>query len=306
MSAGTRMAVLTGPVPDRQSIWLSLPKRLGSFLHRSALTCLFTLFAFAASLPALAGTIHFGIARTGNELVLTNIGNSSAYFPVAYRLLADGRWEPLPLPAGSQPPGEIAAHARMTVRWPEQAHQSRNDPFAVSTPIMLRFFDQAGAGLGQISFFQQPPIIPPLVKAAYADGRLTLTPPDNAGDGDGIRSSWLLWSQEEGIAPLRGPQSFVHAQPAAQRIEWQKGVERHFALGAGLPAAMLLHETMSGLTLQIVPSGGLQGNEQRAGWLKASGRFFQLAEIVAGMAALALSWLIVSARRQRRKTCSVS
>ena len=306
MNAASGIAVPTVFGAGRQPIRRPSPKKPGNLWHRHFLACLLILSALAASLPALAGTIHFGIARTGNELVLTNIGNSSAYFPVAFRLLSDGRWEPLPLPAGSPSPGEVAAHGQMTVLWPDQTNQPQNNPFAASTPIMLRFFDQAGAGLGQISFFAQPPIVPPLVKAAYADGRLTLTPPDNASGSDTVRASWLLWSQEEGIAPLGGPQHFSHAQPAAQHIEWQASVDRHFALGAGLPTALLLHETTNGLTLQIVPSGGVQGNEQRTGWLKASGRFYQLAEIVAGIAALALVWQIVSTRRQRRKTCSVS
>lgn len=262
------------------------------------LACLLLL----ATPPALAGNIHFGLAQTDHKLVLTNQGNSTAYYPVVLRLLADGRWEPLPRLANRPPVAELPAGAQLELQWPLQPKEKEANGsklFAGAVPVMVRFFDQAGAMFGQISFFQQPPLTSLGVAATYRNGELWITPP--AAADQRIRASWLLWGQEEGIAALAGTANFAHRQAPARRIEWQNtAAPLHFNLGAGQPAAILLHETAAGLEMQVLSSGGLQGREQRATWLDAGRWFYALAALVAGIALLLGSGQIWRAWRQRK------
>lgn len=237
-----------------------------------------------------AGNIHFGLERTGNKLVLINQGNSTAFFPVVLRLLADGSWQPLPpLQNGA---GQLPAKGRLEFAWRESVAP---DPFATALPLMVRFFDEAGSGFGQISFFNQPLAVAPWANAAYQRGQLVIQPPAERG----APVNWLIWAQEEGISPLAGTVRFEHVQPQARRIEWSKVTEPlRFDLGGGRPPAILLRPTAGGWEMQPV-MGGQRGTEQRAAWLDA-GRLLYLLAGLAAAAGLALGggqWL-----RHRRKT----
>lgn len=267
-------------------------------LFRCGLTGFLALLIFA--LPAHAGNIFFGLSITGNTLTLTNQGNSSAYYPAVMRLLPDGRWEPLPLPAGIAPSTELAANAHIDFIWPPTAPQQKPFPLDLFRPVMVRFFDQAGNDFGQISFFTQPPMASSdLSVSGYVKGLMTIAAPRDEG-GVVIGASWLLWPQEEGIAPLSAPVSFVHTQPPARRIEWQPGMDKlRLNLGAGLPSAMLLHEVGGGYVLQNLINGGVQGVQQRAAWLNAGVRFYNWAEGIAAVAALVLLWCLAGAWRRK-------
>jgi len=251
------------------------------------------LLALGLGSHANAGSVYFSLDRTQNNLVVTNRGNSSAFYPQVLRLNASGQWEKLaPLP-GANAPAELAPNAQFTVHWgaPPANTPAAGTPLDVTQPIMMRFFDQAGAGFGQISFFNQPPNADVSLGNEYVAGQLQLSA-DPA-----IATSWLLWPQEEGIAPLAHAVNFEHMAPAAQRIDWQtvrnasgngngnNSGTLAFDLGRGQPAAMLLHASPQGWQLQTVSGGGLQGREQRAAWLQTSDTWYQLA-YAAGAAAL--------------------
>jgi hypothetical protein len=266
-------------------------------LFRCASAGLLTLLIFV--LPAHAGNIFFGLSINGNTLTLTNQGNSSAYYPAVMRLLPDGRWDPLPQQAGTTPSAELAANAHIDFVWPTTTQQQKPFPLDLFRPVMVRFFDQAGNGFGQISFFNQPSVTSDLSESRYEKGLMTIAPPRNEG-GVVIHTSWLLWPQEEGIAPLSAPVSFVHKQPPARRIEWQPGMDKlHLNLGAGLPSAMLLHEVGGGYVVQNLINGGVQGVQQRASWLDASVRFYNWAEGIATVAAIVMLICLVSAWRKK-------
>ncbi|MGZ3235945.1 MAG: hypothetical protein ACXU8A_01050 [Burkholderiaceae bacterium] len=262
-------------------------------LFRCGLAGFLALLIFV--LPAHAGNIFFGLSINGNTITLTNQGNSSAYYPVVMRLLSDGRWEPLAPPAGITSSAELASNAHTDFIWPAAVPQQKPFPLDLFRPVMVRFFDQAGNGFGQISFFTQPPVTSDLSESRYVNGLMTIAPPRNEG-GVVIGASWLLWPQEEGIAPLSAPVSFVHKQPPARRIEWQPGMDKlRLNLGAGLPSAILLHEVGGGYVVQNLINGGVQGVQQRASWLDASVRFYNWAEGIAAVAAIVLLWCLVGA-----------
>lgn len=234
----------------------------------------------------LAGVISYSLSLTGTTLSLTQNGDSSAYYPAAFRLIPDGRWERLAPVPGKPPPAEMTPGMRFDVTWPETQPLESLSPLERLRPIMVRFFDQAGVSFGQISLFDQPPRATESLRAGYMDGLLSITPP---ADGGRIRASWILWPQEEGIAPIRSAVSFSHIQPPARRIEWRSGMEPvRVATGGGQPVAILLHETAQGYTTQHVPGGGLQGRQQRAAWLDASSLFYRLAMVAATAAAIAI------------------
>ena len=250
-----------------------------------------------ASLSASAGDITFNLSLTGSTLRLTQQGSSSAFYPVVLRMLADGQWQPLAIAPGETAPAEMVAGDHLDFVWPEKRALQSLPPFERIQPMMVRFFDQAGVNLGQISFFNQPPVAGETLAAGYVNGQLEITPPaDNPG---AIRSSWLLWAQEEGITSILKPIRFDHQQPQARHIEWRSGMGKlRVATGAKLPESMLLHETAQGYTLQSLPGGFLQGEQQRAAWLDA-GKWFYGASGLALV--LAFGFLLHYVFRARRR-----
>jgi len=255
---------------------------------------MFALSALLLPLSALAGSVSFQLSLTAPELTVTNQGNGSAYYPAAFSLRTDGSWSQL---AAIDQPAELAPGAHARFAWPELRPREQLPPLERMQPVMVRFFDQAGVGFGQISFFHAPPRAKTKLRAAYVAGVLQIEPPDAVFS---IRASWVLWPQEDGIRPIRLPLGFEHRQPPARRIDWlgQGKAPVQVDTGAGRPEVILLHETEQGYTQQLVPGGGLQGREQRAVWLNSTPKFY-----VASLIALALAaglMLLQFLRRPRR------
>lgn len=246
------------------------------------------------AVPAHAGSISFGLSLTGSKLTVTNQGNAAAFYPAVYRLLADGRWQQLELPPGTNQPAELAPSASIDLVWPDTRPLHELPKLESYRGTMVRFFDQAGANFGQISFFNQPPVAVENLQAGYAHGAMKIAPPA----GGAIRASWLLWPQEDGIDPLRQSVSFEHRQPNARRIEWKPGMDKlSFDLGAGQPAAILLHEIGPELHSQVVYSGGIQGRQQRTAWLDANKWFYGAAYVLAAAAAAIFAALLIAGKR---------
>jgi len=251
--------------------------------------------ALLLSLSAVAGGLSFRLSLTGSALTVINQGDSSAFYPAVFRLLPDGRWAQL---KASGTPAELAPGASLQLTWPDTHPPEQLPELERMQPVMVRFFDQAGVGFGQISFFHAPPATKTALKARYVSGALRIEPPDGVPS---IRASWVLWPREEGIRPLRLPVRFEHRQPPALRIDWRRqgGVPFRLDTGAGQPEVILIHETEQGYTLQLVPGGGLQGREQRAIWLQATPKFYaaSLTALAIALAAMVLQFL----RRPRRR-----
>jgi hypothetical protein len=270
-----------------------------SILQRSLLAILPMLFVAS---PAHAGNIFFGLSITDNTntLTLTNQGNSIAYYPAVLRLMPDGQWISIPPKSQSDHNTELSPGAHLDFVWAtKQSKTSSHFPLDAFRPVMVRFFDQAGSGFGQISFFNQPLNSPDLSQSSYVDGLMTVSPPDNNTVGP-ISNSWLLWPQEEGIAPLFAPVTYQHKQPPAKHIEWRDGTGTlQFNLGAGLPMAILLHETPNGYMAQTVMSGGMQGTQQRAVWLNKADTFFKYAYAFYFLAFSLFVWQLTKPLRKK-------
>lgn len=247
------------------------------------------------ALSAQAGNISFNLSITGNTLTLTNQGDSPAFQPSVLRLLNNGHWEVLQPAPGVAAPVEFKPQAQYDLAWPARPASGGATSLESLRPVMVRFFDQAGAGFGQISFFDraQPASDELTVQAAYDDGRLHIAAPKNPA----IKATWLVAPHEEGIASLSGALA-PQPQPDAVRIEWPAaGKAQSFDLGRGMPVAFLLHETAQGLHSQVVPSGRVPGRQQRATWLDRSKQFgvAAIAALLAGAALLA--WHLAATRR---------
>lgn len=249
------------------------------------------------SLPAVAGNLSFRLSLTGSQLTVSNQGDSTAFYPAAFRLLPDGNWEQLKEVNGAS--AKFPGGASLLFIWPDTRPLEQMSELERMQPVMVRFFDQAGVGFGQISFFHAAPATNRTLTTGYVKGKLQIKPPDG---GSSIRASWVLWPQEEGIKPIRLPIRFEHHQPPALRIDWQRQGSIPFQLdtGAGQPAAILVHETGQGYAMQLVPGGGLQGKEQRAAWLDATPKLYaaSLIALVFGAAAMVMQFL----RRSRAAT----
>lgn len=249
-------------------------------IHKLLIVCIAWLFAGGAG----AGTISFDLALTGTKLAVTAKGDSTAYYPAVFRLLADGRWERLAPAPGTRPPAELLPGARIDLLWPEVRPLQDLAPIERLRPLLVRFFDQAGVAFGQLSFMQTPPAAAENLLAAYADGQLSVSPPS----GGRIHATWILWPQEEGIDPIRRPVSFEHRQPPARRIEWRSGTDtQRLSTGAAQPAVVLVHQAATGLSLQNVARGVKQGRQQRSAWLDAQALLYALAALAAASAVLA-------------------
>lgn len=269
---------------------------MNPFARKGPLGMMLALAVLLFSLSAIAGSLSFSLSLTESQLTVINQGDSSAFYPAAFRLLADGNWQRLKTDAT---PAELAAGAHLQFSWPDTRPLEQLSGLERMQPVMLRFFDQAGVGFGQISFFHSPPAVKQALTAAYVNRNFQIKPPDG---GSSIRASWVLWPQEEGIKPILLPVRFEHHQPPALRIDWQRQGKAPFHLdtGAGQPAAILIHETEQGYSMQLVPGGGLQGREQRAAWLNATPKFYAAALIALafGAAAMVMQFL----RRPRAAT----
>lgn len=254
------------------------------------------LAAWLFSCAAFAGSISFQLSLTGAALTVTAKGDSTAFYPAVFRLLADGRWERLASVSAGLSAAELLPGAHLDLIWPEMRPLDSLPPLERLRPLMVRFFDQAGVSFGQISFMQPPPAASETLAAHYADGQLTVVPP---GAG-GIHATWILWAQEEGIEPIRRPVVFEHTQPPARRIEWHAGMNPlRLATGAAQPLVILLHETPQGFSLQTVARDIAQGRQQRTGWLDARSWFYGAA-LLAALLALLLP-IVVRIRRGRAK-----
>jgi hypothetical protein len=244
-----------------------------------------------------AGNISFGLSLTDTRLTVTNQGNSSAYYPVILRLLSDGKWQQLQAEPGTTALAEATPGAHFDVTWPDTRPLNSLSPLEYLRPVMVRFFDQAGASFGQISFFNQPQIATETLQVGYENGVVAIKPPGN----DAIRASWMLWPQEDGIAPLRSPVRFEHRQPDARRIEWRPGTEKlRFDLGAGQPVVFLLHEASQGYVFQTVYAGGVQGRQQRAAWMDSNTMWERLGQVLAAAASLMLAWSLATNLREKK------
>lgn len=267
----------------------------------SVLRCILPVFLFPllAMSSAQAGNVGFGLSLTGNRLSVTNQGNTSAFYPAVYRLTADGKWQQLAFVPGTSQPTELAASNRMELVWPDTRPPASLPLLEAPQPVMVRFFDQAGAGFGQISFFNQPPTAEQTLEAGYEGGKMHIAPPADKADNP-VRASWLVWAREDGIVPLQGKVEFSHVQPDARRLDWSSGLKAQtFDLGAGLPVAFLLHETAQGLRLQVVSDGRVQGRQQRAAWLDQAIWLEREAQALAVAGLAVLLWHLVAASRRR-------
>lgn len=254
-------------------------------------------------LTAWAGTISFGLSLTGSTLTAKSEGDSSAFFPTVLRLLPDGHWEALPVSPGGISPVELVPAAHFDLSWTQipKSPQSMS-PFETLQPLMVRFFDQAGVSFGQISFLHPPPTAEVTLSAGYEGGKLVIAPPGGAGTERVIRTSWLLWAQEEGIAATRNPLRLEAWQPSAQHIEWHQGMAPvRIDTGAGQPSAILLHDTGQGYGMQVVSAGRLESREQRSAWLDASPVLYRLALLMLLAAGVSLLLFgIVGAKGERQ------
>ncbi len=236
------------------------------------------------SLPALAGNIHFGLTRSGDRLQVTNHGDSTAFYPQVLRLGGDGRWLPLMAPGVGQT-AAMAPGQQLTWQWRDAGPGEASKLADGALPLMVRFYDQAGTGFGQISWFQQPPVGGERVAATYRDGRLTLAAP--AAREAGWRRSWLVWGHEDTIAALTGVREFSHTQPQVRLIDWAvESSAQVLDLGAAQPPAWLLHEIAQGLEMQVIARAGRPGREQRAAWLDAGTAFYGVAGLAGALAVL--------------------
>ena len=272
--------------------WCSLrpadPAAALTFMQRR-FAQLLALLALVLTSSAFAGNVSFGLSLNGSELVVTNQGNTSAFYPAVFRLRPDNSWAQLKAVA---PPAELAPGAHLQLVWPDTAGEEALSEIVRMQPVMVRFFDQAGVGFGQLSFFRAAAPAPIPLKAEYVGGSMRIEPPEA---GAFISASWVLWGQEDGIRPIRQAVKLEHKQPPALRIDWQRQGRESFQIdtGAGLPAVSLLHQTAQGFVLQSVSDGGLQGREQRAVWLNSTAMFYGLGALmlVLGASALLLQFL---------------
>ena len=250
--------------------------------------------AVLVPLPAAAASLSFDFSLSGSKLTVRNRGSASAFYPAVFRMTSSGKWQRL---GGDGGAAQFAPGAALILGWPEPRPESQSSAVASLQPVMLRFFDQAGVGFGQIAFLGSRPLAAWPLQARHQSGALLIDPP--SARMSAVHTTWVLWAQEDGIGPIRFPVRFEHDPTPALRIDWhRRGAEPvRLYTGAGQPDVSLIHETVQGFALQSVPGGRLQGREQRAAWLDAAPIFYAAASITVVVALGA--WLGQILRRRR-------
>ncbi len=254
-----------------------------------------TLFAnLLMSLCAVAGNISFDLSFKGATLTVTHGGDGGVFYPAVFRMAADGRWEPL-VNVNENLSAQFLPGDKLNVVWPAQLAQENFPAVTHLQAVMVRFFDQAGVGFGQISFFKQPLESDIALKTYFSGDQLVIAPPEATDKR--ARVSWLLWPKEDGIGPIKSWVRFEHIQPPATRIEWLPDSKAHYVkVGAGRPATILLHETEQGIVIQRIGSGGMQGREQRPAWLNAAVILYGLSDFFLLMALVLFGWPWMNAK----------
>ena len=266
--------------------------RLYGFLCSGWLTC-------AGLFPppcAAADGISFRLSQQDSRLTVTLLGSDPVFYPTVLRMLADGRWAVLLPTAGSAARSGLSPGESLDLQWPKPGLHQDSGALEQMQPVMVRYFEQTGLGLGQIAFFQPPPRQDGFLNAGYADGVLVI----DAGRErtNAVRATWVLWPQEDGVRGLLEPLRLEPAQPPAQRIDWRSAAgELRIETGGGLPEITVLHETDRGFVLQTVPGGSAPSNE-RGFRIHASPALYRLA--CAALAAAVLALLLYFVRTRRR------
>lgn len=231
-----------------------------------------TLIVLTCAVSAIAGNITFYFELQDKQCVISNKGDSTAYYPVVYELDSGGQWFPLKTSLNSSellPGGTLSAELRTSTE-----RLSNMPDIQDLRVVMIRFFDQAGVSFGQVAVLRSPPMSDHKIKAVYSGKHLKLSAP--AGTHN-ITATWVIAPREEGITPALRPQSFAINQPPAIRIDWKKSTVAEIKTGVTLPSAMLVHETSKGFTLQVVEKGKVKKTEQRASWLNIKKPFYAMA-----------------------------
>lgn len=254
---------------------------------------------------AMAADISFRLSQLDGKLTVLLQGDASAYYPAALRMLPDGSWDPLPPVKNGKIPVELTPGSSFDVQWPTNEPTRNSFPLERLQPVMVRFFEQEGVGLGQIAFFQEPVTATHTLPAEYVDDSLVIDPVAKGREGQDspgrIHASWILWPQEEGVAPLGAVVRFEHRQPAALHIDWHSVSGKvNVYTGKGLPDVILLHETAKGLVIQRV-AGAATRRQPLPPWIDASPRFYQLAAVFAAAALLAILAGLVRTRHRQRQ-----
>ena len=271
-----------------------------SLLSRRLMRCAFALLLTASPLVATAGNISFSIKLDDTGLTVTNLGDASAYYPAVFRFVEAGRWDVL-APTQGQVPAELLPRASWTSLWPRSRVPTVPTPLERVQPLLIRFFDSAGVGFGQIAFMAPPKGVDRPMPALYVNGRLELTKP--AGEL-APTSTWVLWAQEEGVQPLRNVQRFEHSQAQPTLIRWADAQATvRLRTGAALPSAMLLHERAGNYEVQLVASGKTRA-EHRPRMLDTSRTLY----VLAGLLAIAGASVLITGmwRRRMRPTLAVA
>lgn len=253
------------------------------------------------SLPVARATdISFRLSQVPGKLTVILQGDASAYYPVALRLMPDGRWDPLPPARESRIPVELAPNASFDVEWPDTDLVKDPSPLERLQPVMVRYFEQDGVGLGQIAFFHEPAMATQTLPAEYIGGSLVINPTQSGSEGnarpDTIHASWILWPQQDGVSPLAAPVRFEHRQPAALHIDWRSvSGKLKVDTGKGQPDVVLLHETAQGFVMQRI-AGATTSRQPLPAWINASSLFYQLATLLA-----VVTLLVILATRARAR-----
>jgi len=212
-------------------------KKLLCFYMRRLLYALFVIICFVASTANHAGFLAFELTQTGNNLVLRNIGNEAAFFPVVFSVANDGQWQNLCreniafLPAG----------ASFILDQPSPKNRRFN--FNI---YLLTFLDKAGTQFWKMAFLPMPQIVTSPLNISHLNGRLLIAPRANPD----ILASWVF------VTPKVLHDSLVKSfqVPVLPQnpvvIDWIKSKNSYFEILGQPEQVYLVHETNHGYQLQ--------------------------------------------------------
>lgn len=225
------------------------------------------------SLGASAGSISFRLSLQSQQLTLSNAGNSTAFYPTVFTIEAD-KWTPLFPPIGARTQTQLAPGESAEFVWPVSQAKNKGDRLIDIRPYLVRYFDQAGVGFSRIFFFNPPPDASSKLQVRRLDRTIEIMRPES----DTVRSTWVLWARQGGIADIGAGFAVEAVRPSAKRIDWSQGASSVLVYtGPVHESITLVHATPQGYRLQIAKLEDEIDMRQRSRWLDWGALFYALA-----------------------------
>ena len=227
------------------------------FYLRCPYLCWFFLLTSLICNLGFAGTVGFSVDFTNQVISIKNTGTESAYRLTAWSLGgAHEEWVKVNLNASESAYLEPGHRAEGNL-----VGNVSNSVISKACPVVIAFFDQAGAPFYQLTWRSSPGRIFVPLEFNRQNSVLTVKR-DNELRKD-LLFTYVISNPYQGIHELTQPISQNIRIPSISKHDWSTGLPITLDTGPVQTGVWLIHEYENKtLELQIIPDGVARGTEQ--------------------------------------------